>query len=110
MFTHYETLGVAQTATPQQIKRCYRILVKRFHPDLFPPGSEAQACGGEKLKKINTAYAVLSNAQKRASYDAKLAKGRSPSLEPKPEYCGRCGKPTLYSQIGREVPRCNECG
>jgi curved DNA-binding protein CbpA len=36
MQTLYETLGLPKTAKPEQIKRAFRILVKRFHPDLFP--------------------------------------------------------------------------
>jgi DnaJ domain len=40
-----ETLGIPNTAKPEQIKRAYRILVKRFHPDLFPTGSATQHAG-----------------------------------------------------------------
>ena len=109
MTTHYETLGIPRTAKPEQIKRCYRVLVKRFHPDLFPPGSNAQAEAGERLRQVNAAYAILSNAQKRTTYDAKLIKRRSSCAEPKPEYCDRCGKPTLYWQVDRNKPLCNEC-
>jgi molecular chaperone DnaJ len=94
MLTHYETLGIPHMAKPEQIKGSYRALVKRFHPDLFPAGSEAQAQAGERLRKINSAYSVLSNPQKRASYDARLTKQRS-SAEPQPETCAKCGKPTL---------------
>jgi DnaJ-class molecular chaperone len=110
MPTLYETLEIPKTAKPEQIRRAYRMLVKRFHPDLFPSGSEAQFEGGERLRHINAAYGVLSNTQKRLVYDAKLGKRRSPYAEPKPEYCNKCGKPTLYWQIGREMPLCNDCG
>ena len=110
MVTHYETLGIPRTAKPEQIKRSYRGLVKRFHPDLFPSGSESQAEAGERLRQINGAYAILSNPHKKANYDTKLSKRRSPYGEAKPEYCNKCGKPTLYWQIGRDVSLCNECG
>jgi curved DNA-binding protein CbpA len=110
MTTHYETLGIPRTAKPEQIKHSYRVLVKRFHPDLFPSASDAQAEAGERLRQINAAYAILSNGQKRASYDAKLMKRRSSYAEPKPEYCNNCGKPTLYWQVDRNKPLCNECG
>jgi curved DNA-binding protein CbpA len=110
MSSHYETLGISRTAKPEQIKRSYRRLVKRFHPDLFPAGSEAQAEAGERLRQIITAYAILSNAQKRLTYDARLIKRTSSYAEPKPEYCDKCGKPTLYWQIGRNIPLCDECG
>ena len=76
MVTHYETLGIPRTAKPEQIKRSYRGLVKRFHPDLFPAGSQAQAEAGERLRQVNAAYAILSNMQKKATYDAKLVKRR----------------------------------
>ena len=110
MVTHYETLGIPRTAKTEQIKRSYRGLVKRFHPDLFPAGSEAQAEAGERLRQVNAAYATLSNAQKRTTYDAKLIKRRSSYAEPKPEYCERCGKPTLYWQVDRSKPLCDDCG
>src|SRR5579862_2296742 len=108
--SHYETLGIPQAATPEQIKHSYRVFVKRFHPDLFPSGSDAQSIAAEQLRKINAAYAILSNPQKRANYDTKLNKRKSPFGEPKPEYCNKCGKPTLYWQIGRELSLCNDCG
>lgn len=110
MRTHYQILGIAPGATVEQIKRSYRALVKRYHPDLFPAGSAEQEDAGALLREIIGAYAVLSNASKRASYDANL-KGRTSSLmDPKPEYCHRCGKPTLYWQIGKSEPLCDGCG
>jgi curved DNA-binding protein len=109
MFTHYETLGIPRTANPEQIKRTYRVLVRRFHPDLFTDGSEEQAHAGERLRQVNAAYAILSRPEKRATYDAKLTKRKSFCFEPKPECCEKCGKLTLYWQTGRDVPLCNEC-
>jgi curved DNA-binding protein CbpA len=109
MLTHYQTLEISLTAKPEQIKRSYRALVKRFHPDLFSDGSEGQAQAGDQLRKINAAYAVLSNPQKKASYDSKLTKRASSYSQPNPEYCKKCGKPTLYWQVGRNVLLCNEC-
>ena len=110
MRSHYETLGVSRSVQPEQIKRSYRALVKRFHPDLFPVGSPEQAEATARLKEIIGAYSVLSNPSKRKMYDAKLVKRVSFTTEPKPEYCQRCGRPTLYWQIGREQPLCNGCG
>jgi DnaJ-class molecular chaperone len=109
MRTNYQILGISQKATPEQIKQTYRTLVKSCHPDLFVSGSQEQARAGERLREINAAYAVLSNPQKRTVYDAKLSKRRSGS-EPKPEYCNRCGKPTLYWDIERDKALCNDCG
>jgi DnaJ-class molecular chaperone len=109
MRTNYQILGISKKATPEQIKRTYRTLVKSCHPDLFVSGSEEQARAGNQLREINAAYAILSNPQKRTTYDAKLSKIRSGS-EPKPEYCYRCGKPTLYWEIERDKTLCNDCG
>ena len=110
MQTLYETLGLSKTAKPEQIKRAYRMFVKRFHPDLFPSGSDTQFKAGERLRQINAAYGILSNPQKRLDYDTKIKKTRSPYVEPKPEHCNKCGNPTLYWEIDRDEPLCNDCG
>jgi len=109
MRTHYQILGISQKASPEQIRRSYRTLVKSCHPDLFPSGSTQQSQAERRIREINAAYAVLSNAKQRAAYDSKISK-RSTDGEPKIEYCARCGKPTLYWEIDRERPLCNECG
>lgn len=109
MRTYYQTLGVPQKANSEQIRGSYRKLVKSCHPDLFPSGSTQQAEAERKIREINAAYAVLSDAKRRAAYDAKISR-RSATGEPKVEYCVRCGQPTLYWEIDRERPFCNECG
>lgn len=62
---YYELLGVARTATPDEIKKAYRRLAVRYHPDKNPDNKEAE----EKFKEISTAYAVLSDSDKRRKYD-----------------------------------------
>ena len=62
--SYYDILGVSQSASDTEIKKAYRSLARKYHPDVCKePGAE------EKFKKINEAYSVLSDAQKRAQYD-----------------------------------------
>ena len=65
---YYETLGVPRTATADEIKRAYRKLARKHHPDLQPAAERAKAA--EHFKEINEAHEVLSDADKRAKYDA----------------------------------------
>jgi curved DNA-binding protein len=65
---YYEVLGVPRTAKPEEIKKVYRQLARKHHPDLQPPAERAKAA--ERFKEINEAYEVLSDADKRAKYDA----------------------------------------
>ena len=61
----YAVLGVTSSATPDQIKRSYRKLAKKWHPDANPGDKTA----GERFKGITEAYSVLSDAKKRKQYD-----------------------------------------
>jgi molecular chaperone DnaJ len=62
---YYEILGVQKTATEVEIKRAYRAMAVQHHPDKNPDDPHAE----EKFKEAAEAYAVLSDAQKRAAYD-----------------------------------------
>ena len=62
---YYEVLGVAKGASDDEIKKAYRVLAKKYHPDMNPGDKEAEA----KFKEANEAYAVLSDSDKRAKYD-----------------------------------------
>src|ERR1039457_6542130 len=64
---YYATLGVAKTASPDELKKAYRRLAREHHPDLHPEKNKARA--GEKFKEINEAYEVLSDPAKKAKYD-----------------------------------------
>jgi molecular chaperone DnaJ len=61
----YEVLGVSRTASADDIKRAYRALARRHHPDVSDNKAEAE----HRFKEINEAYEVLSDPQKRAQYD-----------------------------------------
>ena len=63
---YYEVLGVEKTASDDEIKKAFRRLAKKYHPDANPDNKkEAEA----KFKEVNEAYEVLSDKQKRATYD-----------------------------------------
>lgn len=62
---YYEVLGVAKNAGEDELKKAYRKLAKKYHPDVNPGNKEAE----EKFKELNEAYGVLSDPQKRQQYD-----------------------------------------
>ena len=62
----YEVLGIEKTATDEEIKRAYRKLAKKYHPDANPDNKKEAE---EKFKEVSEAYETLSNPQKRQMYD-----------------------------------------
>jgi molecular chaperone DnaJ len=63
---YYETLGVNRDASDEEIKKAYRKLAMKYHPDRNPDSKDTE----EKFKEAKEAYEMLSDAQKRAAYDA----------------------------------------
>jgi curved DNA-binding protein len=85
--THYATLGVAEAATPEEIKSAYRKLAKQHHPDL----------GGDvaKFQQISEAYETLADGDKRAHYDHQL---RNPQFN----HGFNQGNPDIFNHINEQ--------
>jgi curved DNA-binding protein len=62
---YYTILGVSKTATPEEIKKAYRKLARKYHPDLNPGDQQAEA----RFKELNEAHEVLSDLENRRKYD-----------------------------------------
>ena len=75
MKTLYEILEVSENASKEIVEKAYKVLAKKYHPDLQAEGDKQEA--EKKMKQINEAYEVLSDEEKRKEYDLKLAQERS---------------------------------
>jgi molecular chaperone DnaJ len=62
---YYETLGVARTASADEIRKAYRKLARKYHPDLNPGDKAAE----ERFKQVQEAYDILSDENKRKVFD-----------------------------------------
>jgi len=70
MIDYYELLEVNKNASEETIKKVFRMLIKKNHPDLFEGDEKLKA--EEKVKSLNEAYAVLSDKEKREKYNSEL--------------------------------------
>src|SRR6202011_1249901 len=62
---YYETLGVARTADAEEIRKAYRKLARKYHPDLNPGDKSSE----DRFKNVQEAYDILSDSKKRQMYD-----------------------------------------
>src|SRR5919198_205414 len=85
---YYETLGVAKTATDDEVRSAFRKLARKYHPDVAKDKKAAE----EKFKEINEAYEVLSDPEKRKKYDQLGANWNQPGgFQPPPQWGGQPG-------------------
>ena len=73
MKNYYEILEISNNASQETIERVYKLLAKKYHPDLNPENPEAAA---EKFKEISEAYEILSDSEKREKYNRELEEER----------------------------------
>jgi curved DNA-binding protein CbpA len=74
----YAILGLARDATPLQVARAHRRLAKRHHPDLHA-GAQAVTDAAERMRRINEAWAILSNPVRRREYDSDFPASGTPA-------------------------------
>src|SRR5262245_65677568 len=97
---YYEILDIPPSATDEQIRAAYRILVQLHHPDRLQQMSPAvREYAEERLKKINQAYSVLGDPERRAVYDA--SQQQRQRAAPADEYAAAYEEPGAGPRRGR---------
>lgn len=96
METLYDILEVSKRASKEVIEKAYRTLAKKYHPDLQTEENRANA--EEKMKKINEAYDILSDDEKRREYDRKLEEQEQQTIKSNNEYNANQNQRDVYNQ------------
>src|SRR5512140_1339411 len=91
---YYQTLGIARDASAEEVKKAYRKLARKYHPDVSQE-KDAEA----RMKDVNEANAVLSDPEKRAAYD-QVGRGYQPGQEFRPPPDWDAG----FEYSGQEMP------
>lgn len=99
MKNYYRILGLKVSASEDDIKRSYRTLAKRYHPDVNPGNEEA----ARKFADINEAHTILSDKQQRAEYDARLLAAQKPAARPQHAAQNTAWQMQMQSQIHAQV-------
>src|SRR5512144_1894165 len=86
---YYKALGVSESATPEDLKKAYRRLAKRYHPDANPNNPSA----AERFKEISEAHSVLSDPDKRKQYDQMRRLGAFEGMPRRPAGARPTGAP-----------------
>lgn len=101
--SHYQTLGVGISATPEEIRSAYLRAARNNHPDLQQAGT--YGVSGLDMQALNEAYAVLKDPVTRARYDRQLAMERTPCRT-----CGGAGTTSVTVSFTRKVEAvCADC-
>lgn len=105
METYYAILEIPESATPEEIKQAYRLLIQVWHPDRFQHSTNLLASAEQKTKEINAAFDTLSTPALKQRYDEELRSSRARQEQRKPKMprddlrTTRCPNPTCNSVL-----------
>jgi hypothetical protein len=104
--THYEVLGVAESAGSDELRQAYLAQARRHHPDRQPDGSK-RAAAEARMREINAAWAVLGDPDRRRSYDAERrarARAQRPDNAPHPDFVPIDDEDIDYAELLDDTP------
>ena len=107
--THYEVLGVAETASREELRRAYLAQARRHHPDRQPDGSKRRAAEA-RMRDVNQAWDVLGDPDRRRRYDEdrrvekRAARAARPENAPDPDWVPFDDEDIDYSELIDDTP------
>ena len=113
--THYDTLGVSDSAPASEVRRAYLALARRLHPDRWIDASPAERADAERrMQAVNEAWRVLGNPGRRVAYEAERRRATEPAFRTEPSSDGfstgtlfdaeDVGPPDIAARIVRGLP------